>query len=116
MSRRSRRRPDDHVDEIVDGLGEVVEAGVGGGEDRAGFGEGEHVFDFDEAQGHFAVDDDEAAAFFEGDLDGAGDEVVAEAVGEFGEFVAGAGDDDHGVGFEGAGGDAGGQRLCRGGV
>lgn len=98
---------DDHVDEVVDGLRQGVKAGVGGADDGTGLREFEHVFEFDQAEGHFSMDDHQAAAFFEDDLHGAGDQVIAEAVGELREFVVGAGDDDHGVGLETSGGDAG---------
>ena len=65
----------DEVDEVVDGLWVEVEAGVGGGDDGAGLGEGLHVVDVDEIEGGFSVADDEGASFFEGDGGGAGEEV-----------------------------------------
>jgi len=95
----------DGVDDFIHGGGQMIEAGIGGADDSTGLCDGEHVFDLDKAQGHFAVDEDEFAAFLQADVGGAGDEVVADAVGDFGEFVIRAGDDDHAVGFEGAGGD-----------
>jgi hypothetical protein len=87
----------DEIDEVGHGCGVEVEAGVGGGEDDAGVSQGFVVGDVDGAEGHFAVADDEFAALFEGDGGGAGDEVVAQAVGHGGEGVAGAGDDDHAI-------------------
>jgi len=56
-------------------LGVEVEAGVAGGDDGAGMGEGLHVVDVDEVEGGFSVAEDEGAAFFEGNGGGAGEEV-----------------------------------------
>ena len=56
-------------------MGVEVEAGVAGGDDGAGMGEGLHVVDVDEVEGGFSVADDEGAAFFEGNGGGAGEEV-----------------------------------------
>lgn len=98
---------DDEVGEVVDGLGDEVEPGVGGGDDRAGEGGGAHVLDVDEGEGGFSVGDDEGSSFFEGDLGGAGEEVGARAGGDGCEGVGGAGEDDHAVVDEGSGGDDG---------
>ena len=66
---------DGEVDEFVDGGGEEVESGVGGGDDGAGEGEGAHVFDVDEVEGGLAVADDEGVALFERHGGGAAQEV-----------------------------------------
>ncbi len=73
---------DDEVDEVFDGLGIEVESGVGGADDAAGEGDRAHVFDVDQAQRGFAVDEDKCSAFFEGDSSGAGEQVIAAAGGD----------------------------------
>lgn len=88
---------DDEVDEVVDAFGEHVEAGVGGSDDGAGLCGGGHVAYFDEAEGHFAVGEDESSSFFECDAGGAVHKVVGDALCDGGECVVGAGADDHAV-------------------
>lgn len=63
----------DEINEVIDALWIEIEPRVRWGDDRAGQGEGAHVFDVDEVQGCFAVADDQRAAFFEGDGGGAGE-------------------------------------------
>src|SRR5688500_19783680 len=53
------------------------------------------------------MDDDELAAFFQRNGGGAGDEVVADAVGRRGQRVARTGDDDHATVQERAAGELG---------
>lgn len=97
----------DKVDEIVDGLRQEVEAGIGRAEGGAGEGEGFHIAEVDEVERHLAVADDEGAAFLEGDGRGAGEEVVAAAGGDLAQRGAGAREDDHAVVEETARGDDG---------
>lgn len=92
----------DEVDEVLDGLGVVVEARVGGHDGGAGVVEAEVVLDVDAVDGSFAVADDERESFFEGAGGGACEEFVAVAGGDGAEGVGRAWDDDHAVVPEGA--------------
>ena len=78
---------DDEVDEIVDALRIEVKPGVSGGDDAAGEGDGAHVFDVDEAQRGFAMDEDQSSSFLEGDGRRSGKEVRAVARGDCAEGV-----------------------------
>jgi len=53
---------DDEVDDVVEGLGHEVPAGVGGADDGAGVVAAEHVVDVNAVEGGFAVGDDEGGA------------------------------------------------------
>ena len=57
--------------------------------------------------GRVANAKNQLAAFLEHDIGGAGDEVVADAIGDGGERAHGAGNDDHGVDVVAAGSDGG---------
>ena len=85
----------------------VVERGDGREDDRARVGCELHVAEMDAIEGRFADAEDERAAFFEGDVGGALDEVLGEAGGDGGECSHGAGKDDHRVGGVAAAGDVG---------
>lgn len=95
----------DEVDDVVDGLGKQVEAGVGGAEGGAGEGQGLHVPNIDEAQGHLAVADDEGSAFFQGDHRRPAEQIAAAAGGHRPQTGGRAGENDHSVVQEAAGGD-----------
>lgn len=95
----------DEVDDVVDGLGKQVEAGVGGAEGRAGEGQGLHVPDVDEAEGHLAVADDERTAFFQGDHRRPAEEVAAAAGCHRPQTGGRAGENNHAVVQETARGD-----------
>ena len=93
---------DDEVDEIVDACGIEIESGVSGGDDAAGEGDGAHVFDVDEAQRGFAMDEDQSSSFLEGDGRRSGEQVRAAARGDRAKGVGRTRDDDHAIGEEAA--------------
>jgi len=98
---------DDGVGEFFDGLGFVVPGGGGGEDSGAGFGEGGEVAEHDDVHRHLAGDENEVSALFQADVGGAGEEVVADAVGDAAGAAHATGDDDHAVVAEGAGGGRG---------
>ena len=93
--------------DVGGGLGRGVQGGHDGVDRGAGFGGEGHVAEVDEVEGGFADAEDERAALLEGDVGGAVDEGLGEAMGDGGEGSHGAGEDEHGVGGVGARGDVG---------
>lgn len=94
------------IDDIHNGLGLMIEAGDGRGDDGSHFGELGHGAEVAEVEGGFADEEDELAAFFQGDVGGADEEIGADAMGDGGHGMDGAGSDDHGFGEEGTAGEA----------
>src|ERR1043166_380869 len=68
---------DDGVHGLLDGAGAAVEAGAGGNDGSTGFGDNHHVAEMDQVVRCFARNKDQPAAFFEEDIRGARDRVVA---------------------------------------
>jgi len=94
-------------DDVVDGLGRVVEGGHGGHDGGAGVVDAEHVFKVNAVEGSFAQAEHKGAALFQANVSGAGKQVVGDTGGDGGEGAGGAGDYDHGVNGGAAGGDGG---------
>ena len=84
-------------DDFCGGLRAVVEGGHGREDDAAHFGYAAHVVEVGEVERGFAHHQHEAAAFFEGDVGGTGEQVVGKTVGDGGQRAHGAGGDNHAV-------------------
>lgn len=106
----------------------LVEGGQGRAADGAHLGHGEHVAQVHQVQRGFAHHQHQLAALFEHDVGRAGEQAVAQPVGNRGQGAHGAGRHHHGVAAEGPAGQrgahvahivqlvAGGQGLQRGGA
>lgn len=95
---------DELAGHVGGGLGGVVEGGHDGVDGGSGLGGEGHIAEVDEAKWGFTDTEDKRSALLEGDVGGAVDEGVGEAVGDGGEGSHGAGEDEHGVRGVGAGG------------
>ena len=93
--------------QFVYALRAQVEGGHGREDDAAHFGDAAHVVEVGEVERGFARHQHEAAALFEGNVGGAGEQVVAQAVGDGGEAAHGAGGHQHPGGFKRAAGNGG---------
>jgi hypothetical protein len=89
---------DYEVDEGVDAGGTVVEARGSGENDDADATEGEEIVEVNCTERGLARDEEEGAAFFEGDVRGAFDEGAGGAVSNGADGTHGAGTDDHASG------------------
>jgi len=69
-------------DEIVDGFRLMIEGRNRGHDDRAGLLGAQHIFEMDAIEWGIANAKHELAALFEHDVGGAGDQIVAGAVGD----------------------------------
>ena len=94
-------------EQFVYALRAQVEGGHGREDDAAHFGDAAHIVEVGEVERGFARHQHEAAALFEGNVGGAGEQVVAQAVGDGGEAAHGAGGHQHAGGFKRAAGDGG---------
>lgn len=106
----------------------LVEGGQGRAADGAHLGDGKHVAQVHQVQRGFAHHQHQLAALFEHDVGRAGEQVVAQPVGNRGQGAHGAGRHHHGVAAKGPAGQrgahvahivqlvAGGQGLQRGGA
>src|SRR5688572_21435843 len=83
--------PRDEVDDLTDGRRVEIETRVRRSENHAGFAEDLVVVHVDRRQRHLAVNQHELAPLLQRHRGGAGDQVVAQAVCDLGERVAGAG-------------------------
>jgi len=96
---------DELLDYFVDGFWRVIKRRNRRHDDGAGVVNAQHVFEVDAVERCFAEAEDESAAFFQADIGGAREEVVADAVGDGAESSGGTGNHDHGVDGGAAGGD-----------
>lgn len=94
-------------EQFVYALRAQVEGGHGREDDAAHFGDAAHIVEVGEIERGFARHQHEAAALFEGNVGGAGEQVVAQAVGDCGEAAHGAGSHQHAGGFKRAAGNGG---------
>ncbi len=104
---------DEVVDELLDRLGPVVEAGHGRDDHRAGVPEAQQVFEVDRVQRRLARDEHEAAPLLETDVRGPVDEVCDRARRERAHGRHAAWDHDHAVDRVGAGRDRRADVVCR---
>lgn len=93
--------------QFVYALRAQVEGGHGREDDAAHFGDAAHVVEVGEVERGFARHQHEAAALFESNVGGSGEQVVAQAVGNGGEAAHGAGGHQHAGGFKRAAGNGG---------
>lgn len=92
-------------DDVVDGLGSVVEGGHSGHYGGACVVDAKHIFEVDAVERRFAQTQDEGAALFQANVGGAGKQIVGDSGGDGSESSGGAGDHDHAVDGGAAGGD-----------
>ena len=92
---------------LVGGLGPIVEGRNHGEDGSSGVGRETHVANVDLVERRLADAEHELALFFEADIGGALDELIGEAIGNFGEGSHAARDDEHGIGGVGTAGDRG---------
>jgi hypothetical protein len=100
-------------DDVVDGLGGVVEGGHGGHYGGAGVVDAEHVFEVDAVERRFAQAEHEGAALFQANVGGTGKQIVGDSAGDGTESSGGAGDHHHAVDRGAAGGDGGADVFVR---
>src|SRR5256885_1900050 len=89
--------------EIVDCFRLVIERRNRRHDERAGSLRPHHIFKMNAAEGRVSDTEDELSSFFEHDVSGARDQVVARAAGDGRQTAHRAGNDEHGVNFIAAG-------------